>query len=301
MTALSPDSLALAWTAEPFVVLPVVVTAAIYLRGFVHARRAVPEQLPAWRAVAFCAGLAAILLATCSPIDALGHRWLAAHMAQHLLLMVVAPPLIWLGAPLAPMLAGLPHRARRAIAVALATRPLAAIVAVIADPRAAWIAFSLAFWAWHLPALYDLALASDAWHHVEHACFFLTSLAFWRSVIAPWPTRRLWPRGAMIVYLLLAEAQATLLSAILTFADRVIYTPYASASAAGSLSPLDDQALAGVVMWVPGSIAFSIALLALVFEALSPQARSQVRTPPATTTPATASTGSTATSAGHRS
>ena len=104
----------------------------------------------------------------------------------------------------------------------------------------------------------------------------------------------------MIVYLLLAEAQATLLSAILTFSDRVIYPAYAAGAGLRGLSPLEDQALAGVIMWVPGSLAFTLALLRLVLQALGPQPRMPARAAPATTT-ATATNGSTATSAGQRS
>ena len=266
--ALGPDAIARAWSVEPIVVGPVAAAAAIYLCGWATMRRRLPDRFGAGRATAFVMGLAAVLLALCSPLDALGHRLLQAHMVQHLLLMVVAPPLIWLGAPVAPLLVGLPRRVRRVVASALATRPVRRLTNVLADPRISWAAFVVVFWAWHTPALYALALRSNVWHHVEHACFFLSALAFWRPVILPWPSRPIWPRWAMIVYLLLAEAQATLLSAILTFADRVIYPAYDVPPRVVSLSPLDDQALAGVIMWVPGSIVFTIALLCLVFQVL---------------------------------
>jgi cytochrome c oxidase assembly factor CtaG len=218
-------------------------------------------------------------------------------MVQHLLLMVVAPPLLWIGAPVAPILLGLPRRARTAVATLLAARPIRRGAAVAADPRVAWAAFVVAFWAWHVPALYALALASDVWHHVEHACFFATGLAFWHVVVSPWPARRVWSRWAVIVYLLLAEAQATVLAAILTFADRVVYPAYRTTQAA----PLDDQALAGVIMWVPGSVPFAIALAWLVVRALDPQLRPAPRTAAAATTPVTARHGSIAPSAGKRS
>ena len=282
---------------EPMVALPAVAAGALYLRGWLVLRHRLPARFGAAQAAAFGAGLAALLLALCAPLDLLGHRSLRAHMVQHLLLMLVAPPLLWLGAPVAPLLIGLPRRVRYIVATALATRPLRRAAALVADPRIAWIAYVVAFWAWHAPALYDLALHSDAWHHVEHACFFVTGLAFWRAVITPWPARPAWPRWAMIVYLLLAEAQATLLSAILTFSDRVIYPVYQTTQA----SPLDDQALAGVIMWVPGSIPFTLALLWLVVRALGPQPPSPARAAAAATTAVTARHGNTATSAGQRS
>ena len=297
---LVPEAIALAWSFEPVVVVPVVAAAALYLRGWAALRPRMPERFGAGRAAAFAAGLGVVLLALCSPIDALGHRLLQAHMVQHLLLMVVAPPLLWLGAPVAPLLTGLPLRARRAVASVLATRPVRRLTRVLTEPRVAWASFVVAFWAWHAPALYDVALRSDLWHHVEHACFFLTALLFWHPVILAWPARQAWPRWGMIVYFLLAEAQATLLSAILTFSDRVIYPAYAAGAGLRGLSPLEDQALAGVIMWVPGSIAFTIAVLWLVLQALGPQPRRPARAAPATTT-ATATNGSSATSAGQRS
>ena len=300
LDVLVPETVALAWSFEPAVVVPVVVTAALYLRGWAALRPRMPERFGAGRAAAFAAGLGALLLALCSPVGALGHRLLQAHMVQHLLLMVVAPPLLWLGAPVAPLLAGLPLRARRAVASALATGPVRWLSRVLTEPRVAWVSFVVAFWAWHVPALYDVALRSDLWHHVEHACFFVTALLFWHPVILAWPARRAWPRWGMIVYLLLAEAQATLLSAILTFSDRVIYPVYAAGAGLRGLSPLEDQALAGVIMWVPGSLAFTLALLWLVLQALGPQPRMPARAAAATTT-ATATNGNTATSAGQRS
>jgi len=262
------DSLA-SWNLEPAVIVPVLAAAALYWRGWTTLRQRMPERFDARRPVAFMAGLASIVLALCSPLDALGHHLLQAHMVQHLLLMLVAPPLLWLGAPVAPMLLGLPRAIRRAVAVGLAARPIRAASAVLAHPGVSWTAFVVAFWMWHVPALYDLALRSDVWHHVEHLCFFATALLFWRPVILAWPARSPWPRWAMIPYLVLAEFQNTTLAAILTFSDRVIYPAYESASRLSGPSALEDQALAGVTMWVPGSIAFLLPVLWLVVTALA--------------------------------
>ena len=259
---------ALGWTAAPGVLVPVAVAAALYLAGWVTLTRRMPARFRPARAIAFLAGLAAIVLALCSPLDAVGHVRLSAHMVQHLLLMLVAPPLLWLGAPVAPLLVGLPRPARRVVASALAARPIRRLTGALADPRVGWLAFAAAFWLWHLPDAYDLAVSSDAWHHVEHACFLVAALLFWRPVILPWPARASWSRWVLIAYLAAAEAQAALLAAMLTFADRVIYSAYDVPARAG-LSALDDQALAGVIMWVPGSLVFAVAALGLVFTALA--------------------------------
>ncbi len=289
------------WTLEPLVIVPVAVTAVVYVRGWIAVRTRLPERFGAARLAAFLAGLAALVVAVCPPLDALGHRWLRAHMAQHIVLMLIAPPLLWLGAPLAPLLSGLPRRLRRIVATTLAGGPVRSVTGVLADPRVAWLTFAAAFWIWHLPAFYELALAAEGWHRLEHACFVFAGLVFWWPVVAPWPSTRVWTSWAMVAYLVLAEAQAMVLSAILTFADRVIYPSYATPAPSGHLSPIEDQALAGVLMWVPGSIPFTIALLALVFRGLSIQPRSpSLAAPPAATRP-TATNGSTATSSGERS
>jgi cytochrome c oxidase assembly factor CtaG len=242
----------------------VLTTAALYLHGWRRLSRRMPARFGARHLAATMTGLASILLALTSPLDALSTLLLQAHMTQHMLLMLVAPPLLWMGAPVAPMLLGLPRPVRRTVTRALAVPQVRQLSHVLSDPVVSWVTFVVAFWAWHIPALYDLALRSDGWHHVEHACFFLTALLFWRLVILSWPTRSSWPRWAMIPYLALADLQNSALAAILTFSDRVIYPTYAAAPRLWGLSALEDQAIAGVIMWVPGSLAFLLPVLWLV-------------------------------------
>jgi cytochrome c oxidase assembly factor CtaG len=245
------------WLAEPSVSLPVVVTAAVYLRGWSLVRRRLAPRFDARHAVIFLSALAIMMLALSPPFEALTQRWLAAHMVQHMLLMVVVAPLLWMGAPVVPLFVGLP-RWVRGIVLAFAKGAAGRhVTRWLLHPGVGWIAFALAFWVWHTPALYDLALESDLWHHVEHACFLVSALLFWRPVILAWPARMTWPRWTMIPYLALAMFQGLPLATILTFSARVIYTAYAS---------IDDQALAGVIMWVPGSIPLLLAILRLVVE-----------------------------------
>ena len=241
-----------------------VLAAGLYLRGWTTLSRRLPERFGTSRLVAFMAGIASLLLALSPPLDALAPVLLQAHMTQHLLLMMVAPPLLWMGAPVAPMLLGLPKPIRRWVAVALASRLGRCLARVLASPGVSGAAFFIAFWTWHVPALYDLALRSDLWHHVEHACFFATAMLFWRPVILPWPARSTWPRWAMIPYLVLADLQNSVLAAILTFSDHVIYPAYDAVPRTQGFSALDDQAIAGVIMWVPGSLAFLLPVLWIV-------------------------------------
>jgi cytochrome c oxidase assembly factor CtaG len=253
----------------PVVLATVLAAAVLYVRGFVPLARRMPGRFGATRLVAFMAGLAVLLIAASPPLDELSHSLLQAHMIQHLMLMLLAPPLLWLGAPVAPMLLGLPRPLRRRVARVLGTPAVRRLARVLAHPALGWTTFVIAFWSWHVPALFDLALRSDLWHHVEHVCFFATALLFWRPVILPWPSRTLWPRWAMIPYLVFAEFQNTMLAAILTFSDRVIYPSYESVSRPWSLSALEDQSIAGVIMWVPGSVAFLLPLLWLVLTVLA--------------------------------
>ncbi len=252
------------WTFEPAVVAPVIAAATLYLRGWTALSRRMPGRFGMGRLAAVMAGLASVILALSSPLDALGLELLQAHMIQHLLLIMVAPPLLWMGAPVAPMLLGLPRPIRRTVAIGLASSPIRRLTRVLSAPGVSWAAFIIAFWAWHVPALYDLALRSDFWHHVEHACLFATALLFWRLVILSWPARSPWPRWAMIPYLVLAELQNSALAAILTFSDRVIYPAYEGGARTWEVSPLEDQSIAGVIMWVPGSVPFLLAVLWLI-------------------------------------
>ena len=189
-----PEISLLSWTVEPAVIVPVVAAATLYVRGWTTLSHRLPERFGAGRLIAVMAGLATIIVALSSPLDALGHQLLLAHMIQHLLLMAAAPPLLWMAAPVAPMLLGLPRPIRRTVAIAMASNPLRQMTCVLADPRVSWVAFVIAFWAWHIPALWERGLGSDAWHHVQHACFFAAALLFWRPVILPWPARSSWPR-----------------------------------------------------------------------------------------------------------
>jgi len=255
----------------------VLATGVIYVAGWRALSRRTPQRFGPRRLAAFLGGLGAIVLAVGSPLDALAGRLLQAHMTQHMLLMMVAPPLLWLGAPVAPMLLGVPRRIRRAVAAGLAAPSLRGITSLIAHPAVGWTSFAVAFWVWHTPWFYELALRSDAWHHVEHACLFTTAMMFWRPVTLTWPARSPWPRWTMIPYLLLADLQNTVLAAILTLSDRVIYPAYAVRL--GTIAALEDQSVAGVIMWVPGSLVFLVAAVWVAVESLAPPGRTTLPAP----------------------
>jgi cytochrome c oxidase assembly factor CtaG len=192
---------------------------------------------------------------------------LQAHMVQHLVLMMVAPPLLVYGAPTLPLLRGLPHMVRkRGLRPLLAWAVWRQLQRVLTHPVLGWLAFVVATIAWHVPALYELALHSHVWHHVQHLCFLSTGMLFWWPVVQPWPSRPRWPRWAMIPYLLLADIQNTALSATLVFSERVLYPTYLTVPRLWGITALDDQAAAGVIMWVPGSLAYLVPVGLLVMQ-----------------------------------
>ena len=138
-------------------------------------------------------------------------------------------------------------------------------------PPVAWVVYVGSTWAWHTPALYERALASELWHEVQHACFLATALVFWWPVVQPWPSRTLVPRWAIVLYLILADLQNTVLCAWLVFAERLIYPSYVTVPPLWGISALNDQAAAGAIMWVPGSIAFLLPIAWIVGQMLSPR------------------------------
>jgi putative membrane protein len=245
-------------------------SAVVYARGWWLLRRAGVPFVPPWRAVAFLCGLLTVWIALASPIDAVNDVLLSAHMLQHMLLMMVAPPLILLGAPLVPMVRGLPGLVARKVAGPILNWPGAVRFGhALTNPVAGLLFMGVVMFAWHLPRLYELALASESWHEVEHATFLVASLIFWWPVVLPWPGRGQWPRWAMVPYLLVADLQNTVLSAILAFSDRVLYPSYSEAPRVFGLSALQDQVAAGAFMWVVGSLAFVIPAIVLTVRCLS--------------------------------
>jgi putative membrane protein len=262
-----------AWNIEPWLVLTLELAAVVYVCGWLHLRARRPGRAAVWRLGAFLAGLGTLFVALASPLDTFADRLLVVHMAQHLLLLVVAPALIVLGAPTVPLLLGLPAGRTRATIGALLTW----IGDRVSQPLFGLAAMSVAVWVWHLPAAFELALRSPSWHFVEHASFLGAGLLFWWPVVEPWPSRRRWPPWAMIPYLLLADVQNTVLAALLVFSDRVLYPSYAHGG-----NPLEDQAAAGVLMWVPMSLAYLIPAGVLTLRILAPRAltaHSSVRSP----------------------
>ena len=209
-------------------------------------------------------------IALASPLDTSSSFLITAHMGQHMVLMMIAPPLILMGAPLIPLVRGLPIFAAREFAGPFLNWRVATRVGnALIHPAVALILMSLAMFAWHTPRLYELALSSSAWHEFEHTCFFVASLIFWWPVIQPWPSNPQRARWIVVPYLLIGDLQNTIVSAILVFSDRVLYPSYAAMPRLFGFPALADQVASGAIMWVVGSTVFLIPATVIAVQCLS--------------------------------
>lgn len=212
------------------------------------------------RAVAcFVGALGALALALISPLDPLGGALFSAHMGQHLLLTTVAAPLWVLGRPSLPLLGGLPRWARSAFDTVLRSRVSGGLARALGRPLVAFSAYAGASWIWHVPSLYEAALRSELLHGLEHGMFFGSAAAYW-GVLG---RRTLWG-GAAVVYLFAGAVQGMLLGALVALSPLPWYTVHGGGAPGWALSPLEDQQLAGLLMWVPGGFVYLVGALAVV-------------------------------------
>lgn len=261
------------WTAPIPLTLTAIVSAIFYLLGWRHLRSSAADVIPAWRATSFLVGVFLVWLAIGSPLALLDEQLLTAHMMQHLLLMTIAPPLIWMGAPVMPMLHGLPRRfVQSVLAPCLRWPTVRAVGRALSQPTFCWLAAAAALVVWHIPALFNAALQSEGLHLGEHASFLAAGFLFWWPVIQPWPSVPVWPRWSILLYLFAATLPCDILSAYLTFCERVVYPAYASAPRSSGLSALEDQQCAGALMWTCITIIFLLPAAQITLQLLGPNA-----------------------------
>lgn len=227
------------------------------------------------RSAAFYAGLLTIVIALDWPLDDLADRLFLAHMTQHLILLMVAPPLIVFSAPWLRIWRPLPLGFRRTVAKGIArggwAAPFRALARIFTRPVPAWIAFNAVLVAWHVPTLYDATLSNVAVHDLEHAMFLLSGVIFWLQVIDSPPLHARLAYAARAVYLTGALLVSWVLALVLAFASSPLYEAYAGlARRPGGLSAIADQQLAAGMMWVPGSIPFTIAIVWALYRWLEP-------------------------------
>jgi len=254
---------------SPLITFGLVLLAFVYCRGWLRIRNASPTLIPLWRLAAFVSGMFLLWIALGSRLAVLDHQLLTVHMMKHLLLMTAGAPLILLGAPSLPLQCGLPkYFMHRSLLLRSRTPPLFAHL--FSNSIFCWLAGAAAVIAWHIPALFNLAMSSHTWHIVQDASFLSAGLLFWRPIVQPWSSDAKPPRWSMPLYLFLAAFPCDILSAFLTFCGRVVYPSYASAARVFNLSPLQDQECAGALMWVCVTFAYLIPAVVITMQILTP-------------------------------
>jgi cytochrome c oxidase assembly factor CtaG len=234
------------------ILVAIALAAAAYLHGWLRPSAGDPGRLPPWRPACFLAGLAAIGIASASPLAHCDTGSLTLHMVQHLLLQTIAPPLIFFGEPLRAIGLGLP-------------RPL---VSALDRPVPGLLAATITLMGWHAPAVFTLALSSHAWHAFEHLSFLATGLLFWWPVIRPWPSDPAGQGWSSVLSLFLATLPCDVLSGFLVFSDRVAYPAYLATRPVAAV--LSDQQCAGALMWTVVTVVFLAAGTVLSVRLLGP-------------------------------
>jgi putative membrane protein len=272
------------WSFDPPLVL-VIVLAILYGTG--NRRTLAPQRTRKerrWRSVSFYAGLVVVATALSSPLDLLSEQLFWAHMVQHVLLLVVAPPLIILGRPWIRLWRSLSLDARQSLGRGLGqgarAAALRALGRILGSPLPSFLLFSGVLLVWHVPAFFNATLRSSELHALEHTLFFATALLFWKQVLPSPPLRARLVPLQRVVYLIGAMAVSWALAVVLALAPHPLYALYAhQASRPWGISAMADQQLAAGIMWVPGSITFFIVIFVYVHRWLMPPASGPTRAP----------------------
>jgi putative membrane protein len=266
----APHDIWSAWNWDPIVVLSLILGAWAYAAAHQEQRRRAGLQRSAlgWRTASFSAGLLTLFLALVSPLDAASTALFSAHMLQHMLLIAIIPPLLVLGVSAGFFLLSLTSRVRKELVQWWhKIRWLKSVWHGLTQPWAAWALNVLIVWVCHIPWLYQAALENEALHMLEHLSFFCTSLLFWWTIVRPKASLKSGDPGILALFTM--ALQGGLLGALITFAPTPWYAIYALRTEPWGLSPLEDQQLAGAIMWIPVGMIYTLAALILLMVRLT--------------------------------
>jgi putative membrane protein len=253
-----------AWTLDPWVLLGVGIPAWLYGRGVgrLWSRAGVGRGIGVWQFRAYCAGLLVLLLALLSPLHALGGALFSAHMVQHEVLILVAAPLLALGAPTVAFAWALPREATVRLGRLVRAEPIRSAWSAVSHPLGAWWIHAVALWVWHVPSLYQATLASELVHTAQHVSFFGTALLFWWVLFRM--RRGPLGYGAGVLFVFTTGLYSNALGALLTFSSTPWYPVYGETVGRWGLSALEDQQLGGLFMWIPAGLVYLVVALVLV-------------------------------------
>jgi len=267
-------SVLLEWSLDPLAVAGIALVAVAYVAAVRRIAAAHPANPhPAHRSWLFAGGLAAIGVALLSPIEAYEGQLFSVHMLQHMLVELVAAPLLLAGAPITLALRAANPRWRRGLLSVLHSR----VVRALAFPVVAWVLFAAVNWGWHFSVLYDDALENQLLHYLQHATFLGAALLFWWPVIGADPSPWRLPHPVRLLYLFLAMPQNSFLGVAIMSASSVLYPHYVTNVRDWGPTPLEDQQLGGVFMWVGGDLIFLAAMAVVVVMWMRHEDRRTVR------------------------
>ncbi|MFL6590815.1 MAG: cytochrome c oxidase assembly protein [Chthoniobacterales bacterium] len=249
------------WVFEPGVVTPLLVSGFLYVAGIVRLRAASKATFGATDIACFAAGWLTLVIALVSPLHPWGAVLFSAHMTQHELLMLVAAPLLVLGRPLIPFLWALPRSSAKTMASWANNPHWQHFWKSITAPFVAWIIHAVVLWSWHVPVLFQATRDNEFIHALQHASFLFSALLFWWAILHG--RRRAIGFGAAVLYMFTTALHSGLLGALLTFTRSLWYPIYANTTQPWGLTPLEDQELGGLIMWIPAGLVYVIAGLAL--------------------------------------
>lgn len=260
-----------AWEWRPLLIFVLLAFGVFYTRGWWTLRQKRSRLATKGRLASYLGGLAALALSLLSPIDWLGGQLFFMHMIQHLLSIMVAAPLLWLGNPFPIALWGVPKRARRPLSALFTTRSIfRRSLTAITKPGISWLLFVVILLGWHEPSAYNLALRRGWVHDIEHIMFFGAAMLYWWHVTGAAP--HLHPRMPiwMSMGFLLATIPPNMLTGVMiAFSETVVYTYYESIPRVWGVSVMQDQQLGGAIMWIPGSMMYLVAALVVMAIGLS--------------------------------
>lgn len=259
------------WTTDLYIVVPIVLSALAFIAGSARLLRRIRsrhgQRQLSWRIMAYAAGWLTLALALLSPLHALGERLFTAHMIEHEILMAVSAPLLVLSRPLVMLLFALPDNARKALARFWAFMAGGRFRLWLRSGGLATIVHGAVLWLWHVPPVFDSAVVHDGLHRLQHLSFFLSALWFWWTIL--WSSNR----SAATWHLFVTMMHMSVLGALMALSPRVLYTAQTSVAGHYGLTPLEDQQLAGLLMWVPAGTIYAGAAMTMAALAIAQSSR----------------------------
>lgn len=271
---LAPHDVIWAWSAEPWVLVPLLGTAWFYAVGVRRWLRRRPQAQLSGVHWSFIWGWLALAVALLSPLDALGGVLFSAHMAQHELLMLGAAPLLVYARPFTWIALGLPRGVGRVARPLVRPPVVRAVWRRVTTPFTAWVLHGLVIWVWHTPALFEATLTSELIHILQHTSFFASAVLFWWAVFQRARPERHY--GMAFLYVFGTAVHTTVLGALLVISGTVWYPAYAVSIETWGLTALEDQQLGGLIMWVPAGLGYGATALWLFARWLQAASRPRV-------------------------